>query len=201
MGTALKVYSQKACEICPGDRIQIGVNFSEVARWRQLAAIPFIYVPIVVTIPFAVLGALFTVLHFKILGATNMKRYRDFLPARESFRYPERKDYIVIEPTKWWNFHLRFKSFWFFNCTFYCPSSVALFEYLSYLVKAVENWWCPFYHEKKSDYANASMDRSFWHTFLGWKKLLHPDDKDCPIWNDKSPKIGDDKVLKIGEET
>ncbi len=184
-----KTYSQKACDICPEDRIQIGINFSEIPMWRQLLAIPFIYVPIIVTMPFTVLGLLFTRWHFLILGAKNLKTYKHFLPKKSSFRYPTRESYITIEKSSFWNLHVRIKAFWYFNCTWYCPYSVALFEYMTYLVKAVENWWCPFFHEKKSDYADAPMDRSYWHTYMGWKKKLHKDDEDCAIWNDKSSKI------------
>jgi hypothetical protein len=44
-----------------------------------------------------------------------------------------------------------------FNCTF-CPVSVAVLERNAYLVKAVENFWCPFHHSKKPDYSGSSLD-------------------------------------------
>jgi hypothetical protein len=34
--------------------------------------------------------------------------------------------------------------YWILNCTWYCPVSVGLFEWHAYLVKLIENWWCPF---------------------------------------------------------
>ncbi len=62
--------------------------------------------------------------------------------------------------------------------------SVGLFQYLSYLVKAVENWWCPFFHGRKEEYRDASLDRSYWHATPGAEAMLTVDDRDCAIWND-----------------
>jgi hypothetical protein len=63
--------------------------------------------------------------------------------------------------------------------------SVALFRYAVYLVMIVENWWCPFAHERKQEYAGAAIDESFWHIDPQELKKLHPDDKSNPIWNEK----------------
>ena len=75
--------------------------------------------------------------------------------------------------------------FWFYNCGIYCPLSIGLLRYYTYLVKIVENWWCPFYHDKKSDYADAPLDNSFWHIYSKENSKLHEDDKNCPIYTDK----------------
>lgn len=66
--------------------------------------------------------------------------------------------------------------------------SVALLRYAAYLVKIVENWWCPFDHEYKHEYADGAIDKSFWHIYSHEIELLHPDDRDNPIWNEDAEK-------------
>jgi hypothetical protein len=75
-----------------------------------------------------------------------------------------------------------------FNCTFYCPVSVAVIEWNAYLVKAVENFWCPFHHSKKADYKGSSLDYSFWHLSKDVQQL-NPSDRENPIWNSET-KLG-----------
>ena len=77
------------------------------------------------------------------------------------------------------------KIFWMFNCTWYCPSSVALFEWHAYLVKLVENWWCPFTHGTKETYENACIDKSFWHVSPNDIDKLEKEDRENTIWNDE----------------
>jgi hypothetical protein len=74
--------------------------------------------------------------------------------------------------------------YWILNCTWYCPVSVALFEWHAYLVKLVENWWCPFAHDRKPNYDNAKIDQSFWHIYPEELVNLDQADKDNPIWNE-----------------
>lgn len=64
--------------------------------------------------------------------------------------------------------------------------SIALLRYNVYLVKIVENWWCPFTHERKEEYSDASIDYSFWHMDPVREKALDPKDKDNPIWNERA---------------
>jgi hypothetical protein len=59
--------------------------------------------------------------------------------------------------------------------------SVAVIEWNAYLVKAVENWWCPFHHSKKATYDTALLDSSYWHISRNAQQL-HPSDRDNPIW-------------------
>ena len=66
--------------------------------------------------------------------------------------------------------------------------SVALFRYITYLVKIVENWWCPFHHDQKHEYLEGAIDQSFWHIHQKEKQKLHPDDRENPLWNDKAGK-------------
>jgi RNA polymerase sigma factor (sigma-70 family) len=62
------------------------------------------------------------------------------------------------------------------------------FEWHAYLVKLVENWWCPFTHEKKESYNNAKIDKSFWHIYPEDAIKLEPEDRDNEIWNDSNDK-------------
>lgn len=71
----------------------------------------------------------------RLLGAKNLLPYRAFLPGRNSHRYTL-KTQITMEP----GFRLspiRSKLFWIANCTWYCPYSVALFEWQAYLSRVL----------------------------------------------------------------
>lgn len=173
----------KACAICPADRIQLGKGYHNVGAFRRMVGVLLIYLPVIL-FPVVILVVLMSSLSLRTLGARNLKRYRDFLPARSSHRYSF-KNQIVMEPTPLLP-HLGWKTFWQFNCSWYCPYSVALFEYQTYLVKAVENWWCPFYHSRKPQYNNAPLDQSYWHAKEGEATKLHKDDHDCSCWNDEA---------------
>jgi hypothetical protein len=78
----------------------------------------------------------------------------------------------------------QFKLFWILNCNWYCPYSVALFEWHTYLVKVVENWWCPFGHERKHHYTAGAIDQSFWHIYPVEKDKLHEEDRNNPIFTE-----------------
>jgi len=145
-----------------------------------LLGLPFVYLPIL-AMPFILLGGALVYIHLRMMGAQNLKTLRDFLPARDSHRY-EYKTQVVkndIHPLARW---ARTRAYWLFNCTLYCPFSVAALEWTTYLTKAVENWWCPFGHAQKGNYAGSAIDYSFWHVSKDAKKL-HPEDRDNPIWN------------------
>jgi hypothetical protein len=84
------------------------------------------------------------------------------------------------------------KLYWILNCTWYCPVSVGLFEWHAYLVKLVENWWCPFHHSRKdAHYQDGAIDKSFWHIFPEDVVKLDPADRDNPIWNAAPEKPAD----------
>jgi hypothetical protein len=145
----------------------------------------FVYLPIL-TLPFVFLSAYLTYYHLKLIGGENIKTLSDFLPARSSHRYTL-KNQITMDGS----FKLSLaqsKLYWILNCTWYCPVSVALFEWHAYLVKLVENWWCPFTHEKKESYNNAKIDKSFWHIYPEDAIKLEPEDRDNEIWNDSNDK-------------
>jgi hypothetical protein len=57
-------------------------------------------------------------------------------------------------------------------------------------VKVVENWWCPFGHNKKDDgdYNEGAIDKSFWHIYPEERAKLHEDDLKNPLWNIKEEK-------------
>ncbi len=159
----------------------IGQSYRKRALWiRRVVGMPLIYVPLVLTIPFVILNALLVRWHLRQLGAHNMKTYQDFLPAWASHRY-NYGNQAVSSPNPLALAH--YKWFWIFNCKLYCPMSIALFRYCVYLIKIVENWWCPFDHARKQDYVDASIDASYWHIDSRKKALLDPQDRDNPIWN------------------
>jgi hypothetical protein len=169
------------------ERVQIGGYFDETPHWRFLAGVPLIYIPILVGIVPLVLCALLVRTHLWMVGARSLQSYwKDFVPSWVSHRYT-RKNQIVSD-----KFAARYgslakitrsKLFWIFNCKLYCPLTVALLAYLFYLVKVVEQWWCPFGHDKKHIYADAPIDKSFWHA-NGDVGSLHPDDRENPSWNE-----------------
>jgi hypothetical protein len=174
----------KACDSCSG-RAEIGKNHSKVPVLQRTIGLLFVYLPIL-TLPFVFLSAYLTYYHLKLIGGENIKTLSDFLPARSSHRYTL-KNQITMDGS----FKLSLaqsKLYWILNCTWYCPVSVALFEWHAYLVKLVENWWCPFTHEKKESYNNAKIDKSFWHIYPEDAIKLEPEDRDNEIWNDSNDK-------------
>jgi hypothetical protein len=52
------------------------------------------------------------------------------------------------------------------------------------LVKIVENWWCPFDHDKKAEYNESAIDKSYWHLQIVERAKFHPDDLNNPTWNE-----------------
>ena len=150
----------KACENC--DRIQIGRNFAQISKTRTFIGLFFVYLPIIF-LPFLLLAAATVYLHLRLMGAQNLKTLGSYLPDRASHRY-SRKNQIVYRDGPKPAFWSRTKVFWLFNCTWYCPFSVATLEWSTYLVKTVENWWCPFTHDRKENYDIAAIDSSYWHT-------------------------------------
>ncbi len=169
----------KACETCSG-RAEIGKNHKEMSVLRRTIGLFFVYAPIV-TLPFVFASAYMTYFHLWLIGGKNIKKFSDFMPDRSSHRYTM-KNQITMDGT----FKLSLaqsKLYWILNCTWYCPVSVAVFEWHAYMVKIVENWWCPFTHSKKEGYANAKIDKSFWHIYEEDVVKLEETDRDNPIWN------------------
>ena len=163
------------------DRIEIGKQYQNISFLKSLFVVPVIYLPLF-TLPFVFLSAYLSYAHLRLMGAKNVKKYRDFLPDKNSHRY-KKENQIVMTKRNSVAVWAGSKLFWQFNCSFYCPTSVAIFSWHSYLVKAVENFWCPFYHQKKDQYTDAPIDYSYWHEQEENKKHLHPEDRDNPIWN------------------
>ena len=161
--------------------VQLGKNFEKRPVFlRVIIGIPLIYLPLLTTTPFVLVGVTIVRWHLWCLGAKNMKGNWDFVPAWVTPRYiyktqPVGTGNVLALP--------HYKWYWIFNCKVYCPLSVALLRYAVYLVKIVENWWCPFTHERKEEYADGAIDYSYWHIYPETKALLHPDDRDNPIWN------------------
>lgn len=171
---------EKACESCT--RVHIGRYHTQQPVWRRAIGLMFVYLPIL-TWPFVILSAYSTYVHLLMIGAKNVKKYSDFLPKRESHRY-EYKNQIVMDGSFKASF-AQSRLYWILNCTWYCPYSVGLFEWHAYLVQVVENWWCPFTHDRKNDsYAKAPIDQSFWHIYPADRAKLHPDDLNNPTFNE-----------------
>jgi hypothetical protein len=177
----------KACENCGPmapelGRVCIGKHHRKISPLQQYLGVLLIYVPIL-TLPFVILSGLISYWHLRLMGAENVKSLWDFLPDRKSFRY-NMDNQITMYPGEYYS-PTRYKLFWILNCTWYCPVSVGIFEWHSYLVKLVENWWCPFGHSRKNgNYREGAIDQSFWHIYPEEAVKLDPEDRDNPIWND-----------------
>jgi hypothetical protein len=127
----------KTCEHCGAARpMQARVNISDAYKERsllyKLACVLLIYLPLL-AMPFVALSAWVTYQRLKLVGAKNLKPYRAFLPSRQSHRYTL-KTQVTMEPGFWLS-PIRSKLFWVANCTWYCPYSVALFEWHAYLAR------------------------------------------------------------------
>jgi len=168
------------------ERVEIGCHFQQHPRWKFLAGVPLIYLPILIGVLPLIVCTFLVRTHLTLVGGHNLKSYwEDFVPAWVSHRYTRANQILPERLFDRYSFAAwiaKSKLFWIFNCKLYCPLSVALIAYLLYLVKIVEQWWCPFGHDKKMFYADTPIDRSFWHA-AGDGDLLHPDDKNNPAWN------------------
>lgn len=168
-------------------RVIIGRNFAQQPAWKRYLGVPLVYLPLVFTIPFMLVGVILIRSHLHFVGGMNIRSYWSFTPTWLSHRYRNAEQPIFHTDTTRWQFRA-YRWFWVFNCKLYCPLSVALFSYSVYLVKIVENWWCPFGHDKKSDYSEGAIDQSYWHIFPAEYAALHPEDRDNIIWNDLASK-------------
>lgn len=174
------------------ERVEIGKNFTDQPTWKIFSGVPLIYIPLIITVPFVIVGIILARMHLKLVGAKNLRSYWSFVPAWITHRYIY-KDQIIYKTDKSWASLGSYRFYWIFNCKLYCPLSVALFRYMAYLIQVVENWWCPFEHEKKSEYTESAVDRSFWHLYEKERSMLHPDDRENPIWNEEAQNGADTK--------
>lgn len=165
------------------ERVRIANNFTRQPLWKVFIGVPLIYVPILFSVPFIMVSVLLARAHLRLMGAENIRSYRDFVPQWISHRYYYRNQITYSTGAKWYNLRA-YRWYWIFNCKLYCPLSVALFRYATYLVKIVENWWCPFEHDKKGEYGEGAIDKSYWHLNQQEMECLHPDDRANPIWNE-----------------
>ncbi len=63
----------------------------------------------------------------------------------------------------------------------------SLLNRTGYVVEIIENWWCPFNHEKKDSYYRGALDSSFWHIFPKYVVELANRDRENPIFSDGQP--------------
>lgn len=165
------------------ERVKIGQNFPNQPILKIMVGVPLIYLPIISTIPFAIICVFLVKSHLRLMGSENIRSYWDFVPQWISHRYHYKDQITYSTGSKWYNLRA-FRWYWVFNCKLYCPLSVALFRYLTYLVKIVENWWCPFEHDQKCEYEEGAIDKSYWHLHEQEKQRLHPDDRNNPLWRE-----------------
>lgn len=121
----------KTCEQCGGvslwqDRVQMGEEYRDKPLLYKLVCVLLIYLPLF-ALPFIWLGAMCSYWHLRSLGVKNLRTYSSYLPARESHRY-DLKSQVTMQPGFKFN-PISSKLFWIANCTWYCPYSVALFEW------------------------------------------------------------------------
>lgn len=173
------------------NRVIIGRNFRAVPLWIRYIAVPLIYMPLFFTVPFMLFTVMFVRIHLRLIGARNLRGYWSFVPSWASHRYRYENQITFTTRTSRFQFQ-HYRWYWIFNCKLYCPMSVALFAYCTYLVKVVENWWCPFAHDKKAGYVDGAIDHSYWHVFPDEHAKLHVDDQNNPIWNEGQEKQGID---------
>ena len=165
------------------DRVRIGENFDHQPLWKVFIGVPLIYLPLIFSIPFVIICVFIVKAHLRLLGAKNIRSFWDFVPAWASHRYCYGNQIVYSTGAAWHNLR-HYRWYWIFNCKLYCPYSVALFRYIAYLTKVVENWWCPFGHDKKSDYAEGAIDKSYWHMHELEEGRLDKEDRDNSIWNE-----------------
>jgi hypothetical protein len=143
----------------------------------------FLSLLLLLFLPFVIFSAMMTVMHLKMAGATNMRVYRSFLPDGNSFPY-ELKNPVTMVPGAWFS-RIANTTFWVAKYSRFLGYSTALFDWHAYLVKLVENWWCPFHHNRKDPhYRVGAINQSFWHLYPEDLMKLAPDDRDNPIWNE-----------------
>ena len=114
----------KACENC-SNRVEIGKNHNQISVPRRALGLFFVYAPII-TLPFVFASAYMTYFHLWLVGAKNIKKFTDYLPAKESHRYTM-KNQITMKPSFGVSLS-QYKLYWILNCTWYCPVSVAVFR-------------------------------------------------------------------------
>lgn len=165
------------------DRVRIGENFDRQPLWKVFIGVPLIYLPLLFSIPFVVICVWLVKAHLRLMGARQIRPFSDFVPGWDSHRYRYQNQIIYSTGAGWHNLR-HYRWYWLFNCKLYCPLSVGLFRYVGYLVMVVENWWCPFGHDKKAEYQQGAIDKSYWHLHEQEQARLHPQDCVNPIWNE-----------------
>jgi len=169
------------------ERVTIGRRYENQPIWKRYLGVPLIYLPLLTTVPFVIVGVILVRLHLKYVGGMNIRSYWSFVPVWISHRYQYQNQITYHSETTQFQFRA-YRWYWIFNCKLYCPMSVALFRYIAYLVMIVENWWCPFHHDQKHEYAISAIDQSYWHIHAEECSKLHPEDRENPVWNDEAEK-------------
>ena len=84
------------------ERVTIGANYPHQPLWKQAIGIPLIYLPLITTVPFMMLGVLLVRTHLRYVGAMNIRSYWDFVPAWISHRYRYDDQIIYTTGAAWY---------------------------------------------------------------------------------------------------
>jgi hypothetical protein len=62
------------------ERVRSGCNYERQPFWKIILGVPLIYLPILTTLPFVIVGVNLVKIHLKYVGGMNIKPYGDFVP-------------------------------------------------------------------------------------------------------------------------
>lgn len=121
-------------------RLTIGEYYFSKPVWQRAMAVPLIYAPIAITVPFTATGNVLIRLSLSEYGATDLHSYATYLPAWASHRYTYDTQIVMGTGFKWSPYAMLdilkgTRAFWIFNCKMYCPASVALYRHTTYLLE------------------------------------------------------------------
>ena len=68
-------------------RVRVGCNYVKQPLWKIFAGVPLVYLPIITTVPFVIIGVFLVKSHLKYVGGMEIKSYWDFVPSWASHRY------------------------------------------------------------------------------------------------------------------
>ena len=122
----------KTCFNCH-NRVSIAEGYRKRNILLRIIGIPIVYIPFLMGswVLLFFLGFC-SYLHLRIVsGNIKIKKLKDFLPESKSHRYTYKTQIVMGHPL---SLNHR-KLFWIFNCTWYCPISVGVLEWMVYLIK------------------------------------------------------------------
>lgn len=85
------------------DRVRIGENFDRQSLWKVFIGVPLIYLPLIFSIPFVAICVFVVKSHLRLIGAENIRPYRDFVSKWASHRYQYKNQIIYSAGAAWHN--------------------------------------------------------------------------------------------------